>query len=115
MPRLPWLARTSSAIGSLGAALVLATSASAATLGTCSLQIDDGTAVSSREVAVGQCVNPSLTTHIHSVAVGSRAGSGRVTVFQSRNCTGNIVRQGASPMYFNPPVSIGSVRVDSCP
>lgn len=115
MPSLPWLARTSSAIGSLGAALVLATSASAAPLAPCGLQVDDGTTVSSREVAVGQCVNPSLTTHIHSVAVGSRAGSGGMTVFQSRNCTGSIIRQGASPMYFDPPTHIGSVRIDRCP
>ncbi|WP_372405105.1 hypothetical protein [Streptomyces luteireticuli] len=115
MPSLPRLARISSVIGSLGAALVLATSASAAPLAACSLQIDDGTTVSSRQVAVGQCVNPSLTTHIHSVTVGSRAGSGSMTAFQSRNCTGNVVRQGQSPMYFNPPVGIGSVRIDSCP
>ncbi|MFI1801915.1 methyltransferase domain-containing protein [Streptomyces sp. NPDC020379] len=115
MPSLPWLARTSSVIGSVGLAVVLATAASAAPLATCSLQVDDGTTVSSREVSVGQCVNPSLTTHIQSVAVGSRAGSGSMTVFQFRNCTGNVVRQGPSPMFFNPSVTIGSVRIDSCP
>ncbi|WP_269857645.1 hypothetical protein [Streptomyces sp. RPT161] len=115
MPSLPWLARTGSVIGSLGVAVVLATAASAAPLAPCSLQIDNGTTVSSRNVTVGQCVNPSLRTHIKSVAVGNRAGNGSTTVFRSSNCTGGIVRQGQSPMFFNPPTNIGSVRIDSCP
>lgn len=110
----PRPARTGATIGSLGLAVVLAT-ATTASAAACTLQIDDGTTVSSRQVTVGQCVNPSLANHIHSIAVGSRAGQGRMTVFTSRNCTGGIVRQGAGPMFFTPPVTIGSVRIDACP
>ncbi|MFF2081348.1 hypothetical protein ACFVXG_42085 [Kitasatospora sp. NPDC058162] len=110
------LVRTGGTIGSIALAAVLATATTAAAAGgPASLQIDDGTTVSSRQVVVGQCVNPSLTTHIESVAVGSRAGSGRMTVFQFRNCTGNVIRQGQSPMFFNPPTTIGSVRIDATP
>ncbi|MFE3504944.1 hypothetical protein [Kitasatospora sp. NPDC059160] len=109
------LVRTGGTIGSIALATVLATAATAASAGPTSLQIDDGTTVSSRQVTVGQCVNPSLTTHIQSIAVGNRAGSGSATVFQSRNCTGTVIRQGRSPLFFNPPTSIGSVRIDSAP
>ncbi|MEV7603006.1 hypothetical protein AB0O91_37130 [Kitasatospora sp. NPDC089797] len=110
----PRPARTATAVATAALAAVLAAATTAAAA-TPSLQIDDGTTVSSRQVAVGQCVNPSLTTHIESVAVGSRAGNGSMTVFRFRNCTGAVVRQGPSPMYFNPPATIGSVRIDSAP
>ncbi|MER7845459.1 hypothetical protein ABTZ03_16110 [Kitasatospora sp. NPDC096077] len=110
----PRSARTRTAVGLAALAAVVAT-ATTAVAATPSLQIDDGTTVSSRQVAVGQCVNPSLTTHIHSIAVGSRAGNGSMTVFRFRNCTGDIVRRGQSPMFFVPPATIGSVRIDSAP
>ncbi|WP_042389532.1 hypothetical protein [Streptacidiphilus melanogenes] len=112
---LSWLARTGGTLGSLALTAVLATATTAVSLGAATLQIDDGTTVGSRQVAVGQCVNPSLTTHIQSIAVGSRTGNGSMTVFQSRNCTGNVIGQGASPMFFNPPTAIGSVRIDGAP
>ncbi|MEU3756828.1 hypothetical protein AB0H17_29430 [Streptomyces olivoreticuli] len=115
MPSLPWLARTSSVIGSLGIAAVLATAASAAPLATCTLQIDSSSGVSSRQVTPGQCVNPSVTFGINSIAVGNASANGSVTVFQSRDCTGTIIRQGPTPMSFNPPATIGSVHIDSCP
>lgn len=116
MPSLPWLARTSSAIGSLGLALVLATAASAAPLSPCSLQVthSDGS-VSTRPAATGQCINNSVTTDVTQIAVGNATSQGSLTAFQFGNCTGNIVGQGQSPVFFNPPATVGSVRIDSCP
>ncbi|MFC5723443.1 hypothetical protein ACFP1Z_25085 [Streptomyces gamaensis] len=116
MPSQPWLARISSVIGSLGLALLLSTTASAGVLSPCTLQIthSDG-GVSTRQVTAGQCANNSIPQGVTQIAVGNGTGQGRLTAFQSRNCTGSVVGQGPSPVFFSPPASVGSVRIDSCP
>ncbi|KUL55328.1 hypothetical protein ADL22_00020 [Streptomyces sp. NRRL F-4489] len=97
-------------------ALALATAASAAPLSPCTLQVvhSDGS-VSSRQVAVGQCVRISVFTDITQIVVGNGTGHGSLTAYQFPNCTGNVVRQGPSPVFFNPPATVGAVRIDSCP
>lgn len=116
MSSLPWLARTSSVIGSFGLALILASAASAAAQSTCTLQVthSDG-GVSTRQVSTGQCVSNSVTTNATQIAVGNATSQGRLTAFQFSNCTGSVVGGGQSPVFFNPPATVGSVRIDACP
>ncbi|WP_159048657.1 hypothetical protein [Streptomyces sp. NRRL F-4489] len=109
------LARGGGAFGSLGLALVLATAASAAPVRTCTLQIDSTSGVSSRQVTAGQCVTPSVRFGIRGIALGNGSAQGSLTVFRFANCAGSVIRQGQTPIFFTPPATIGSVRIDSCP
>ncbi|WP_159048558.1 hypothetical protein [Streptomyces sp. NRRL F-4489] len=56
-----------------------------------------------------------MFTDITQIVVGNGTGHGSLTAYQFPNCTGNVVRQGPSPVFFNPPATVGAVRIDSCP